>query len=73
VAGANTAHEALGHILGDANGKRIIRDILDRALVSARGFAGPLPNILYYLFDLDGKVVASRSLEGCRPSDHPVQ
>ena len=66
VAGANTAHEALGIILDDAHGEAIVRDTVDRALLSARGFAGPLPDITYYLFDLEGRMVGSGSLPGSR-------
>jgi cobalt-precorrin-5B (C1)-methyltransferase len=71
VAGANTAHEALGIILGDAHGEAIVRDTVDRALISARGFAGPLPDITYYLFDLEGRMLGSGSLAGSRHPDRP--
>jgi cobalt-precorrin-5B (C1)-methyltransferase len=64
VAGANTAREALGVILDDVHGDGIMDDILNKALVSARGFAGPLPDITYYVFDFGGGLLAARSLGG---------
>ena len=64
VARANTAREALGFILGDSHGEGIINEILNRALVSARRFAGSLPDITYYLFDFGGGLLASKFLGG---------
>ena len=62
VASANTAREALGFILDDLHREGIIDEILNKALVSARKFAGPLPDITYFLFDFGGDLLASKSL-----------
>lgn len=70
VAGANTAREALGIILGDSHGEDVVNDILYRALISARGFAGPLPDITYYLFDFGGALLGSKSLGGTASTNH---
>ncbi|MBW2708415.1 MAG: cobalt-precorrin-5B (C(1))-methyltransferase [Deltaproteobacteria bacterium] len=70
VARANTAREALGIILDDPHGERIMDDLVNRALVSARGFTGPLPDITYYLFDFGGGLLASKSLKGSGALNH---
>ncbi len=57
VRGANTAREALSIIKEAACGDEIIRYVLEMALISARGFAGPLPHITYYLFDFSGRLL----------------
>ena len=57
VRGANTAREALSIIKEAACGDEIIRYVLEMALISARGFAGPLPDITYYLFDFGGRLL----------------
>ena len=70
VAGANTAREALGIIRDDAHGEDMINEIMNRALQSARGFAGPLPDITYFLFDFEGGLLLSKSLRGYGSSIH---
>ena len=61
---ANTGREARGVIRGDVNGEIIFNDIVKRAIHSARTFAGPSPNITYYLFDFNGEVLATKRDEG---------
>ena len=61
---ANTGREARGVIRGDVNGEIIFNDIVKKAILSARTFAGPLPNITYYLFDFDGELLATQRDEG---------
>ena len=61
---ANTGREARGVIRGDVNGEIIFKDIVKRAIFSARTFAGPSPNITYYLFDFDGEVLETQRDEG---------
>lgn len=61
---ANTGREARGVIREDVNGKIIFDDIVKKAIFSARTFAGPLPNITYYLFDFDGELLATQRDEG---------
>jgi cobalt-precorrin-5B (C1)-methyltransferase len=73
VARANTAREALGIILDDSHGEGIVNEILYRALISARGFAGPLPDITYYLFDFGGALLGSKTLGGAGSPDHPTR
>ena len=68
---ANTGREARGVIRGDENGEIIFNDIVKRAILSARTFASPLPNITYYLFDFDGKLLATQRDEGT--SETPKQ
>ncbi len=68
VAGANTAREALGVIRKYPHGADVISEIMNRALQSARGFAGPLPDIAYYLFDFEGGLLSCKSQRGCGPS-----
>ena len=72
VEGANTAREALGIILDGSHGMEIVNDLLNRALVSARKFAGPLPDITYYLFDFGGDLLGTRSLAGRGFSNPPT-
>ena len=71
VARANTAREALSIILDDPHGEGVMNEILNRALVSARGFAGPFPNIAYYLFDFGGGLLGSKFLGGACFANHP--
>lgn len=61
---ANTGREARGVIGGDIKGELIFNDIVKRAIFSARTFAGPSPNIIYYLFDFDGSILATGRGEG---------
>ena len=64
VARANTAREALGIILKDPKGKEILQSVAKRAIESARGFAGRSPNLTYYLFDFNGKLLAATFEDG---------
>jgi cobalt-precorrin-5B (C1)-methyltransferase len=61
---ANTGREARGVIRGDVNGEIIFNDIVKRAILSARTYAGPFPNITYHLFDFDGELLATQRDEG---------
>jgi cobalt-precorrin-5B (C1)-methyltransferase len=63
VARANTARETLGIILKDPKGKEILQSVAKRAIESARGFAGRSPNLTYYLFDFDGRLLVKASKE----------
>jgi len=64
IARANTAREALGIILKDPKGKKILQSVAKRAIESARGFAGRSPNLTYYLFDFNGKLLAATFEDG---------
>ena len=64
IEGANTAREALEVILAENQPGRIIQDIAGRALASARGFAGPGPDITYYLFDFEGRLLVDKKSRG---------
>lgn len=57
---ANTAREALSIIQEEACGEEITHYVLKKALISARGFAGSLPDIAYYLFDFGGELLSTR-------------
>lgn len=59
VGRANTAREALGIILGDRRGEKVLSNVIQRAVRAARNFAGPLPNIEYYLFDFEGGLLST--------------
>jgi cobalt-precorrin-5B (C1)-methyltransferase len=61
---ANTGREARGVIRGDAKGEIIFNDVVIRAIQSARTYAGPSPNITYFLFDFDGELLATQRDEG---------
>jgi cobalt-precorrin-5B (C1)-methyltransferase len=56
---ANTAREALSIMKADPGGKAVLYHILEKGLQNARSFAGPLPDISIYLFDLDGTMLGS--------------
>ena len=64
IKGANTAREALAIIQETACGDGIIHDVLEKALMSARGFAGPFPDITYYLFDFGGELLFTEKSKG---------
>ncbi|EFK09430.1 cobalamin biosynthesis protein CbiD [delta proteobacterium NaphS2] len=64
IKGANTAREALSIIQEAPRGDGIIRYVLETALISARGFAGPLPDITYYLFDFGGVLLLTEKSKG---------
>ena len=70
IRGANTAREALSIIQEAACGEAIIHDALEKALMSARGFAGPTPDITYCLFDFEGALLFTQKSEG-RSCTHP--
>ena len=57
---ANTGREVREIIRGDIHGEGILKDIVKRAVSSARNFAGPFPNITYYFFDFDGDLLATQ-------------
>ena len=61
---ANTGREVREIILRDIHGEIVFKEIVNRAVSSARAFAGPFPNITYYLFDFDGDLLATQSDEG---------
>ena len=61
---ANTAREVLSIIHKDGNSRMIIKDMMIRAISSARSFLGPYPNVTYYLFDFDGVVLGIQRREG---------
>ncbi|HID31533.1 MAG TPA: cobalt-precorrin-5B (C(1))-methyltransferase [Desulfobacterales bacterium] len=63
---AHTAREVLDLIKGEDLTKRILHDMVKMAVSSARQFAGPSPNISYYLFDLEGSLLASHEDRGNR-------
>jgi cobalt-precorrin-5B (C1)-methyltransferase len=63
IENANTAREALSIIQEDGRGE-VIRHIVERALISARGFAGVRPDIRYYVFDFDGGLLATEKEKG---------
>ena len=57
IATANTAREALSIIKEEVQRDRIINYVMEKAISSARGFAGPGPDITYYLFDFGGDLL----------------
>ncbi|OPX39237.1 MAG: hypothetical protein B1H11_03495 [Desulfobacteraceae bacterium 4484_190.1] len=61
---ANTAREVLSIITEEEQRDKIIYNILEKAISSARRFSGPLPDITYYLFDFGGSVLASKNAKG---------
>ena len=61
---ANTAREVLSIITEETQRDKIIYHILEKAISSARKFAGPLPDITYYFFDFGGSVLASKNAKG---------
>lgn len=64
VSGANTAREALGLIEEEPRRERILAGVLEKAISSARSFAGPLPGIHYFLFDFEGELLSTATDEG---------
>ncbi len=65
IATANTAREGLSIIKEEVQSDKIIHYVMEEAICSARGFAGPGPDITYYLFDFGGDLlIASHSREG---------
>jgi cobalt-precorrin-5B (C1)-methyltransferase len=60
----NTAREALSMIQEDGFKDAILSDILGKALAAARGFAGPGPNLRYFLFDFEGTLLNAQEDEG---------
>ena len=61
---ANTGREVRGIIRENVHADKIFDGIVKRAISSARTFAGPSPNITYYLFDFDGELLATQRDEG---------
>lgn len=64
VPGANTAREVLGLIRKEAQREKILAGVLEKAILTARGFAGPLPRIHYFLFDFEGELLSTARDEG---------
>jgi cobalt-precorrin-5B (C1)-methyltransferase len=61
---ANSAREALYIIRKETCKEEIIYCVMDKALVSARKFAGSSPDITYYLFDFGGGLLATKKKKG---------
>ena len=61
---ANTAREALSIISKEKHRQEITHYVMDRAIYWARRFAGPEPNITYYLFDFEGMILANQKEKG---------
>jgi cobalt-precorrin-5B (C1)-methyltransferase len=57
VRGANTAREALEIMREDPRCSAAVSAVAERALASARYFAGPAPGLGCYLFDFDGALL----------------
>jgi len=68
IANANTAREALSIIKEEVQRDKIIHYATEKAISSARGFAGPGPDITYYLFDFGGDLLVARHSRG-NPGD----
>jgi cobalt-precorrin-5B (C1)-methyltransferase len=64
VAGANTVREVLGLILEDDRKDAIIGALTSKVLIAARDFTGPGPDITYYLFDFNGRLLISQKGTG---------
>ncbi|MBW2119692.1 MAG: cobalt-precorrin-5B (C(1))-methyltransferase [Deltaproteobacteria bacterium] len=64
IATANTAREALSIIKEEVQRDKIIPYVMEKAISSARGFAGPGPDISYYLFDFEGEILAHKREKG---------
>ncbi len=68
IKNANTAREVLRVVTEDMHGKEIIGQIVKRALFWARKFSGPSPDLTYYLFDTEGKLLVEMREKGMRVS-----
>ena len=66
IINANTTREALEYILKDRCREKILQGLSNRALASARSFAGLLPDITFYLFDFSGKLLLKTYDKGKR-------
>lgn len=64
VANANTSIEALHIINRDSLKNEILDIIANKAMASARKFAGPNIDITYYLFDFEGSIVMQKQSKG---------
>jgi cobalt-precorrin-5B (C1)-methyltransferase len=64
IRNANTAREVLGILVKDNNRDTAIKEIMKKALVSARNFTGPGPEISIYLFDFDGGLLTTMNDAG---------
>jgi cobalt-precorrin-5B (C1)-methyltransferase len=64
IRNANTARHVLGLIAGDNHRDAAIQDITEKALLSARTFAGPAPEIRIYLFDFKGSLLTTMNDAG---------
>jgi cobalt-precorrin-5B (C1)-methyltransferase len=73
---ANTAREAREIIRASKRGTKVFKDIVKRAVVTARRFSGPHPHLSLYLFDFDGELLSRQQDAGRMPSeghDDPIQ
>ncbi|MDY7037222.1 MAG: cobalt-precorrin-5B (C(1))-methyltransferase [Thermodesulfobacteriota bacterium] len=61
IISANTAREALELISVSEHKDSMIKDIMEKALLAARGFAGARPEISFYLFGFEGRLLANRT------------
>jgi len=66
IKNANTAREALEIIRADERGENIIEYVAGKAIFWARRFAGPLPDLRYYLFDPNGTLILTVSSQGTK-------
>lgn len=61
---ANTAREALEIIQTEPRGEEILAHVAGRALQNGRGFAGPSPRLVIYLFGMEGGLLYRGEEEG---------
>ena len=61
---ANTGRHVLQIIECSPLGSEIIKHITRRSLDQARYFSGPRPDLSYYVFDFDGKLLCSLTEQG---------
>jgi cobalt-precorrin-5B (C1)-methyltransferase len=66
---ANTAREAREIIRESKVGPTVFKDIVTRAVTTARRFAGPKPHLTFYLFDFDGELLCRQQDAGRMPAD----
>ncbi len=64
ISHANTAFQVLEIIKKNKNMKDILSFITKKAISNVRKFAGPNPDIIFYLFDMKGKLILSETDKG---------
>ncbi len=64
IASANTAREVLELVLSSSKPGLFISSVMERAALKARGFAGPLPELSYYLFSMEGGLLMNKAWPG---------